>query len=99
MRYKNNIGFCQFYVILVITRGTLKGIRMAGTFPHNVSAASIPFFWDFRLQPLRGIDEKRKGRPDLKIDAHNWEVRYFWPISHESIVIPAFEDEMYHAEA
>jgi hypothetical protein len=71
---------------------------MARPFPPNVSSASIPFFWDFRLQSLRGIDVQPKGLAAPKIDAHNWEVRYFWPIGLESIIIPAFEDEMYHVE-
>lgn len=71
---------------------------MAGTFPHNVSLASIPFFWEFRLQPLRSSDIQLKPRTDVKVEAHNWEVHYFWPMTHESIVIPAFEDEMYHVE-
>lgn len=72
---------------------------MAGTFPHNVSLASIPFFWEFRLQVLRSSDIERKKRANPKVEAYNWEVHYFWPMAHDSIVIPAFEEEMYHADA
>jgi hypothetical protein len=76
-----------------------RGIIMVGTYPHNVSLASTPFFWEFRLQPLKSSDVQLKSRSDIDVNPHNWEVHYFWPMTPESVVIPAFEEEMYHAEA
>lgn len=68
---------------------------MAISFPSTVSLESIPFLWNFRLQPGNKMERPLKLPNNLNSNPENWEVHYFWPWDHQNILIPVFDAQMY----
>jgi hypothetical protein len=65
----------------------------------SLDLKSIPFLWNFRLSPISvSFPQDPLQESLIKTISGKWEVRYFWPLPHEDIIIPAFDSSLFQIE-